>query len=280
MVKQKNEETAVANIGEAMDSEAKLMALLEQDATGDAKPEEIREQMGSQEPRLEKIEVKHAGANLFVFPGGNPVPGDKGFACVILASNFSNAKYKHAFDDPEREEGERPECKSSDGVSVDEGAENPQAANCSVCPLNCSATSQQARDLAFSKERDERCQNRLSMVVLVPGHSIPYILGLSPSSFKAFASYAQRIGGQSRFLLHEVATQITLKKVGQYGHSEAVFNKLGALPQGLRDANQTAHKDYLAYLRRTATTDRVDEAEATAKADAKVEGSDSSDAPL
>ncbi len=280
MAKQKSEERGLINVTEAMDSEAKLMALLEQDATGEAKPEEIREQMGSQEPRLEKIEVKHAGANMLIFPGGDPVPGDKGFACVILASNFSNAKYKHAFDDPEREENERPECKSSDGVSVDPGMENPLAANCSVCPLNCSATSQQARDVAFSKERDERCQNRLSLVVMVPGHSIPYIIQMSPSSFKPFASYAQRVGGQSRFLLHEVATQITFKKTGQYGHSVAVFNKLGALPAPLREANQEGHKSYLAYLRRTATMDRADEAEATAKADADAEGTDTADAPL
>jgi hypothetical protein len=161
---------------------------------------------------------------------------------------------------------------------VDPGTEEPKAANCSVCPLNCSATAQQARDLAFAKDRDERCQNRLSLIVLVPGHSIPYILQLSPRSFKHFASYAQRIGGQSRFLLHEVATKLTLKKVGQHAHSEAQFAMLGALPAELRKANEEAHKSYLAYLRRTATMDRTDEAEATAKAGAEAEANSGSTA--
>ena len=263
-----------------MDSEEALLAGLETDTKGAASPEEIREQMGSVEPRMEKIEVKHAGANLFIFPGGAPVQGEAGFPAVILASNFSNAKYLHAYDDPDREADERPTCKSSDGVSVDPGTKEPKASNCSVCPLNCSATNQGARDIAFSKDRDERCQNRLSLIVLVPGHSIPYILQLSPRSFKHFASYAQRIGGQSRFLLHEVATNLTLKKVGQHAHSEAQFAMMGALPESLRTANEEAHKSYLAYLRRTATLDRTDEAEATAKAGAAAEGNNSADAPL
>jgi hypothetical protein len=280
MAKKDKPESAVT-VAKVMDTEAALLNCLEKDTKGSASPEAIREQMGSMEPVLERIEVKHAGANLFVFPDGEPVQGDKGFACVILASNFSNARFAHAYDDPEREADERPECKSSDGVTVDPGVESPKAANCSVCPLNCSATAQQARELAFSKDRDERCQNRLSLVVMVPGDSIPYILQLSPRSFKHFASYAQHVGGRSRYLLHEVATQITLKKVGQHAHSEAQFANLGALPEWLRKDNEEAHKSYLAYLRRTATTDRVDDAEATAQAGAAAEAStDPTDAPL
>jgi adenine-specific DNA glycosylase len=163
---------------------------------------------------------------------------------------------------------------------VDPGVENPQAPNCAACPLNCSATNQAARDTAFSKPREERCQNRLTLVCLVPGHSIPYLLNLSASSFKHFASYAQRVGGQSRFLLHEVATRITFKKVGQYGHSEARFEMLGALPVELQEENQEANRSYLGYLRRTANMDRAEEAEATAKASAEAEAQDISEAPL
>jgi len=279
MTEQKNDETAVT-IARAMDSEEALVAILDKEARGNANPKDIREQMGNQEPKLERIEVKHSGANMFVFPDGNPVPGDKGFAAVILASNFHNAKYAHAFDDPAREENERPECKSSDGVNVDAGVPNPQAQNCSFCPLNCSATSQQARDIAFSKDRDERCQNRLSLVLMVPGSSIPFQLNLSPSSFKTFAGYAQRVGSSSRFLLHEVATKITSKKTGQFGHSEVRFEYIGALPPELREANEEAHASYLAYLRRTATQDRVDEAEGQAEADAEKEASTPDEAPL
>ena len=278
MAKQQGEEKAVGF--PAFDTEDALVAILEKGARGNASPAEIREQMGNQEPRLERIEVKHAGANLFVFPGGTPTPGEAGFACVILASNFHNAKYRHAFDDPEREENERPECKSSDGVSLDEGVESPQASSCSVCQLNCSATNQAARDRAFTLPREERCQNRLSLVLLVPGHSIPYVLPLSPRSFKHFASYAQLVGGQSRFLLHEVATRITLRKTGQYGHSEAQFKMLGALPAPLREANAEANRNYLAYLRRTATTDRVEEAEDGARAAASPQQDGGDEAPL
>lgn len=277
----KNKETALS-LPDALSSEEKLLAILEQDTTGDASPEQIRDQMGNVEPTLEKIELKHSGANMLIFPGGKPVPGADGFTCVILASNFSNQKYKHAYDDPEREEGERPECKSSDGVTPDPEIKNPKATTCSNCQLNCAATSQQARDIAFSKARHERCQNRLRLVVQVPGHSIPYILDLPPSSFRPFASYAQRVGGQSRFLLHEVVTKLTFKKTGQYGHSEAIFGNVGALPAELRKANEEPNKAYLAYLRRTAHMDRADEAEAKAKADAKQEEDSGGDteAPL
>jgi len=274
----KSEEKALA-LPEVSSEEA-LLSILEKDGKGSATPEQIRSQMGSVEPRLERIELKHAGANALVFPGGKLVQGEEGFLAVILASNFHNAKYKHAYDDPKREDGERPECKSSDGVSVDSDVENPKAANCSICPLNCAATSQKARDMAFSKDRDERCQNRLTLVVLVPGHSIPYLLTLPPSSFNSFGSYAQRVGGQSRFLLHEVATHITTKKTGQHGHSEARFEMKGSLPQELRDANEEANKSYLAYLQRTASMDRVDEEEAAAKASAEAEAKDTSPAPL
>lgn len=262
----KAETTSALVVSQAMDSEEALLGSLEQDVKGEATAEEVRDQMGSVEPRMERIEVKHSGANLFILPGGQPIEGEKGFACVILASNFHNAKFEHAYDDPDREANERPECKSSDGVSVDPEVESPKAANCSVCPLNCSATNQNARELAFARDRDERCQNKLTLVVLLPGHAIPYLLPLSPRSFKHFASYAQRVGGQSRFLLHEVATQLTLKKVGQHAHSEAQFRMLGALQPELRAANEEAHKGYLAYLRRTATMDRVDDAEEQAKA--------------
>lgn len=269
--REKNEETSALVPAQVMDSEEALLACLEADSKGEATADEIREQMGSVDPRLERIEVKHAGACAFELPGGDLVKGETGIKCVVLASNFHNAKYAHAYDDEDRETDERPECKSSDGVTVDADSENQQADNCSICPLNCQATSQKARDLAFSRERGERCQNKLSLVVTLPGHSIPYILQLSARSFKPFASYAQRIGGQSRFLLHQVVTQITLKKVGQYQYSEARFANLGALPKAVREAYAEPHASYLAYLRRTATLDRIDEAEEQAKSSVEKE---------
>lgn len=274
--KQKNETKAVVDPADLMSDAERFRAMLETDAKGEATADEIRDQLGDAVPEIESIEIKHQGANLIQFPDGDTVQGKDGITCVILASTFHNAHYAEGFD--ESEPGERPDCKASDAVSVDGDIESPKAENCASCPLNRAALSDDAREAAFARDRGECCNNSLTLILAIPGHQMPYKLKLSVKSQSAFRKYATRVGSKTRFLLHEVATQLTFAAVGKFKHSEAAFKMLGSLPENLREANREASAGYLAFLRRTATMTKGDSAEDQAKAAARkaAKGADSS----
>jgi hypothetical protein len=264
---QKNETKAVVDPADLMSDAERFRAMLEQDAKGEATADEIREQLGDSAPEIEAIEIKHQGANLIQFPDGETVQGKDGITCVILASTFHNAHYAEGFD--EGEPGERPDCKSADAVTIDADIESPKAENCASCPLNRAALSDDARESAFARDRDECCNNSLTLILAIPGHQMPYKLKLSVKSQQAFRKYATRVGSKTRFLLHEVATQLTFEAVGKFKHSEARFSMLGALPEPLREANREASAGYLSYLRRTANRSKTESAEDEAKAAAR-----------
>lgn len=271
----KNTETAVVNPADLMNNEEKFLQLLGKDQQGTADADAIRDQLGNAPPEIERIEIKHQGANLLVMPDGEKIDGKDGLTCVVLASTFHNAHFPTGFE--EGEPGERPDCKSCDAVTIDPGVDDAKASNCARCPLNCDAMEQKARDHAFGLDRDDRCSNRLTLLLAVPGHQMPYLLQLSVKSHKGFRKFATRVGSKTRFLLHQIATRITFEAKGKYKHSEASFEMLGNLPSELIEANDEAHPGWLAFLRRTANVTREESDEAAAKAKAEASGASKGD---
>ena len=248
MAKATSKSKALARPQDLMRDADALLAQLDTTAKGDATADDIQERMGGM-PELEAIKIKHAGANVIVMPDDSIIPGGEGFVAVILASNFHNQKWPHGYDSKDRVEGERPLCKASDGITIDPGVDDPQARNCTVCPLNCAAKDPVARDNAFNLDRDDRCSNALTLVLQRPGMEIPERIDLSSSSFRAWDRYVQRVGSKTRFLPCEVATRITFAMTGQHQHSVARFELLGALPPDLRKVNREAEGNYLSLLR-------------------------------
>lgn len=268
--------------------EKALLAVLEQDGEetqGTASTDTLREGIGTGgRPELERITVKHAGACAFELPDGDIVGGKAGLTVVVGAFTFTNSWWEKSYDSREDDDDGLPSCSSSDGVNVDGRTEQPQAPACTECPRNCDASEQAARDIAFERPREERCSNYLLLGVFRPGHELPYLMRLSSQSFKPWRKYVQSLLSKGKLQPHEVATKVTLRKVGQYASSAAVFEKLGALPPQLREAYNTEAEKLRAVLRREHLRQKgeVDDNTASAAAAAAKEANaaDKGSAPL
>lgn len=271
--KQGNEETAVApqglgmgGLGHFASPEDFVKSLEDSDVThGDADASSIKDAMGNVMPRLERIKVKHGGACIFQDEEGNKLDALVG---AVVAYTFHNSFFEKFFED--REEGERPPCYSNDGVSIAERAEAPESVQgCTGCNRNRDATDSAARSHAFDLGRKEACNNYLSLAVAVPGREVPIHLQLSNSSFKGWAAYAQRIGTQGRFKVHQVGTRFSLKNRSGPGGSEfsvCEFEMLNPLPTDLAENFASQAANYRSLLRREAESADKDNADAEAGA--------------
>lgn len=237
--------------------EAVKAAAQQQEVKGSASAEDIRDAMGSVRPRLERVKVKHQGTNAFLFEGDQRlVQGSDGFVGVIVAHTFHNSLFTKPFED--HEEGDRPPCYSHDGVNVADGAESPQSpGGCTTCPRNRDARSREARDAAFDRPRtgeESACSNYLSFAVALPGRDVPVHLRVTYKSFRPWAEYVQRIGTDGRFRPYEVATRFKLRNIKDGGneYSVAEFEKLGPLPEVLREQFKRESPNYKALLQRAA----------------------------
>lgn len=217
---------------------------------GTATADSIRDGLGNQAPKLERVKVKHGGACIFQFEDESRADELLG---IIVAHTYKNVFFSKSFE--EFEEGDRPDCFSRNGQDVAEGVEEPQAARCAVCPRNRNAPDKEARELAFDRPRKETCGNYLTLAVALPGRDIPVQIQFSQSAFKPFAAYVQKIGTQGRFQPHEVATRIKLQNRRGAGGSEysvPEFAIEGPLPEELMKAFDAQAPAYRALLRQEA----------------------------
>lgn len=238
---------------------------------GSATTETMRDAMGNERPKLERVDVKGHGANLFAFEHSDAkVPGEEGLVGVIVAFTRHNSWFGgKAFG--ESEAGKLPPCFSNDGEVVARNAKEAQASACSTCPRNRDARDRAARDQAFKRMdgpkgdpetgRDSVCNNYLSTAIALPGRDLPVRLRLTRSSFKQWAAYVQRIGTvEGRYLPHEVVTRIKLEnRKGDFGEfSAAQFEFVGALPADMRPQFSEQRKVYTALLQFSAESDGQD----------------------
>lgn len=265
---QENEEKAVAPRGLGMGglgdfTSGSFQESLEDAATtkGSATGDQIRDAMGNRRPKLPRLKVKHS-AGVFAKDDGSRVEELQG---VVVAHNFNNSFFQKAFAD--HAQGERPDCFSNDATTIAPNAEDPQAQDCTTCNRNRDAREKEAREAAFARDRQECCNNYLTLAFAVPGEEIPYVVQLSNQSFGPWAEYVQEIGAKGRFLPHEVGTSLVLEvKKGPGGseYSKAKFRMLGALPENLRGEFLAAHLNYRTLLQREA--ENADREEQTASA--------------
>jgi hypothetical protein len=250
----------MGGLGEFADAGEFAKSIAESDngaVHGTATATDIKDAMGRVIPRLENVKVAHGGACLFQFPDGSQ---PKEMVGAVVAYTFHNTYFDKPFG--QREEGERPPCFSNDGASVAERAEDPQSTSgCGGCERNRDATDRIAREHAFSIDRDDACNNYLSLALALPGREVPVVLQLSNTSFKPWAAYIQHIGTQGRFRPNEVATRLSLRNHAKGGsqYSIAVFEKVGALPKEIAVGLADQSAAYRSLLRREA--DKVDDAE-------------------
>jgi hypothetical protein len=277
---------AYGGIG-ALDEAAFLGKLqsVEEAEHGDATADEVRDDMGSATPELDRIEVKHQGVNQFHFADGSKVDGEDGLSGAVLAFTFHNSWFSKAFE--EHQQGERPPCYSHDGTNVAAGAEDPQSmGGCASCPRNRDARDPNARKEAFDQERHGACANYLSLAIVLPGRQLPYHLRLSNRSFKNWSKYVQTLYTRKRFRHYQVGTKVTLRNVekGAQQYSVAEFTMLGVLDEGLQAAFKVESVNCKAILQRAADdlapTDEGASAAAEARAEAQAEAEKAPEAAL
>jgi len=239
--------TSVKSLGDLDEKALRALVTQQEGVRGSATAEDIRDALGGQLPRLEKIKVI-AQAGTFKFEDDEIATSLTG---VIAAHTYRNARYDTAFE--EREEGAMPDCFSNDGVHVAADVEAPKAANCRVCRINRGAPwGSEARQAAFEADRDETCSNYLVLAVSLPGVEFPYEVRLSQASFKNWGTYVQRIGSRGRFLPCEVATKLSLSvKHGVADYTVCGFEMLGPLPAELATRFRANQENILAALRRS-----------------------------
>jgi hypothetical protein len=244
----------------------------ESGAKGTATGESMRDAMGGQRPKLDRVKVIHNGAAMFR-RGEVKLEGMLG---VIVAHTFHNTWFAKPFD--EHEEGDRPPCSSPDAVSITVGAAEPQSpGGCAVCPRNRGARDTSARRAAFDRDRKECCSNYLSLAVLLPGEEIPVVVQFPQGSFRNWADFVQLIGSKHRCKPSEVLTKISLKNLRKDGGETSIgqFEMVGPLPRAKEgeapkfgDLVAAQTEAYTAILRREANDETRSQESAGSASDA------------
>lgn len=236
-------------------------------AKGSATGDSMREGMGNQRPKLDRVRVIHNGAASF--RRGEKLLSE--LVGVVVAHTFHNTYFDKPYDD--RVEGERPPCFSNDAVTIAANAETPQnpEGGCHTCSRNRDARDGTARRAAFDRPVEETCSNYFSLAILVPGEEIPVIVQYPYGSFKSWGEYVQAIGSKGRFRPSEVVTRFKLKNSKNAGGKETsvgVFEFVGPLPAPIREQVAGQVEAYRAVLRREASDGERDASSTTSASDA------------
>lgn len=111
-----------------------------------------------------------------------PVPAVE-VVLIKANSHLSKSYYKGEYEDGD---SGPPDCTSRDGKVPDEGAENPQAASCALCPHNVWGSGKSGKGKA--------CQDARRVAVSAVGQiNEPMLLRVPPASLKPLAEYAARL---------------------------------------------------------------------------------------
>ena len=169
------------------------------------------------------ITIAGGGAGVFkvLEPGAEETTnGVQAIEGVILASHLVNVRWGHDFGT--RQQGERPICRSMDGLTGTE-LETGETHSCAACPFN------QFGDDGARKA----CSNKRQLYIMREGDLLPMLLALPPSSLKAYDNYRVLASLTLRTPMNALVTRITLKnKVSANGseYSSPVFTAVGKLP--------------------------------------------------
>ena len=169
------------------------------------------------------ITIAGGGAGVFkvLEPGAEETTnGVQAIEGVILASHLVNVRWGHDFGT--RQQGERPICRSMDGLTGIE-QETGETHSCAACPFN------QFGDDGARKA----CSNKRQLYIMREGDLLPMLLALPPSSLKAYDNYRVLASLTLRTPMNALVTRITLKNKTSAGGSEyssPVFTAIGKLP--------------------------------------------------
>ena len=169
------------------------------------------------------ITIAGGGAGVFkvLEPGAEETTnGVQAIEGVILASHLVNVRWGHDFGT--RQQGERPICRSMDGLTgVEE--ETGETHSCAACPFN-----------QFGDDGQRKaCSNKRQLYIMREGDLLPMLLSLPPSSLKAYDNYRVLASLTLRAPMNALVTRITLKNKTSAGGSEyssPVFTAIGRLP--------------------------------------------------
>ncbi|MBQ1792051.1 MAG: hypothetical protein II008_17885 [Oscillospiraceae bacterium] len=169
------------------------------------------------------ITIAGGGAGVFkvLEPGAEETTnGVQEITGVIVASHLVNVRWGHDYGT--RQQGERPICRSMDGLSgVDQ--ETGETHSCAACPYN-----------QFGENGERKaCGNKRQLYIMREGDLLPVLFALPPSALKAFDNYRVQASLTLRTPMSALVTRITLKNKVSNGGSEystPVFTALGKLP--------------------------------------------------
>lgn len=169
------------------------------------------------------ITIAGGGAGVFkvLEPGAEETTnGVQEITGVIVASHLMNVRWGHDYGT--RQQGERPICRSMDGVSgVDQ--ETGETHDCASCPFN-----------QFGEDGARKaCSNKRQLYIMREGDLLPVLFALPPSSLKVYDNYRVLASLTLRAPMNALVTRITLKNKTSAGGSEyssPVFTAIGRLP--------------------------------------------------
>ena len=168
------------------------------------------------------VTIAGGGAGVFkvLEPGTDePTSGVQSIDCVILASHLINVRWGHDYGT--RQEGERPLCRSMDGLTGIE-EETGETHNCEDCPYN-----------QFQDGARKACTNKRQLYIMREGDLLPVLFALPPSALKAYDNYRVQARLTLRTPMCALITRITLKnKKNAAGieYSTPMFTAIGKLP--------------------------------------------------
>lgn len=169
------------------------------------------------------ITIAGGGAGVFkvLEPGAEETTnGVQEITGVIVASHLMNVRWGHDYGT--RQQGERPICRSMDGVSG-VAQETGETHECASCPFN-----------QFGEDGARKaCSNKRQLYIMREGDLLPVLFALPPSALKAFDNYRVLASLTLRTPMCALVTRITLKNKTSNGgsdYSTPVFAAVGKLP--------------------------------------------------
>lgn len=169
------------------------------------------------------ITIAGGGAGVFkvLEPGAEETTnGVQAIEGVILASHPMNVRWGHDYGT--RQQGERPACRSMDGVTGTD-LDTGEVHACKDCPFN-----------QFGEDGSRKaCGNKRQLYIMREGDLLPMLFALPPSALKAFDNYRVLASLTLRTPMSALVTRITLKNktsVNGSEYSSPVFLAVGKLP--------------------------------------------------
>lgn len=170
-------------------------------------------------PRLPRVKIMPAGANLFEFTDTNETVRE--FVGVVLNSHPRNVLWDRPYgerDPGADDEASHPACTAPDGrngtprtgfqhAALGQVATGAELIACATCPYNAWGSAQ----LVGQPGRGKGCTNQRSVFVLVEGRAVPVELPLPPTSLRSYDEYLTNLIGR-QVPVQSVVTRFYLER--------------------------------------------------------------------